>query len=82
VTFRRKGGFRVRGLRHGEAVGLRDADVDLEHGDVVISQQITTVGWTPVTKKVNAMPGTAPSSWTTAPARPYGPTGPAAPAGN
>lgn len=46
-----------RGLRRGEAVGLRDADTDLDHGTVVISQQITTVGWTPVTKKVKSDAG-------------------------
>jgi integrase len=46
-----------RGLRRGEAVGLRDADVDLDTGTMVISQQITTVGWTPVTKKVKSDAG-------------------------
>jgi integrase len=46
-----------RGLRRGEAVGLRDADVDLDTGTVVISQQITTVGWTPIVKKVKSDAG-------------------------
>jgi integrase len=39
-----------RGLRRGEAVGLRDADIDLDAGFTVISQQITNVGYTAVTK--------------------------------
>ncbi len=46
-----------RGLRRGEAVGLRDADVDLDTGAITIAQQITTVGWTPVTKKVKSDAG-------------------------
>jgi integrase len=46
-----------RGLRRGEAVGLRDADVDLDTGTLVVSQQITTVGWTPVTKRVKSDAG-------------------------
>jgi integrase len=41
-----------RGLRRGEAVGLRDADLDLNTGFAAISQQITTVGYTPVTKQL------------------------------
>jgi integrase len=46
-----------RGLRRGEAVGLRDADVDLDTGSITVSQQITTIGWTPVTKKVKSEAG-------------------------
>jgi integrase len=46
-----------RGLRRGEAIGLRDADVDLDTASVVISQQITTVGWTPIIKKVKSDAG-------------------------
>jgi hypothetical protein len=37
-----------RGLRRGEAVGLRDLDT----GAFIIRQQITTVGYTPITKDV------------------------------
>jgi integrase len=33
-----------RGLRRGEACGLRDHDVDLDAGYLNINQQITTVG--------------------------------------
>ncbi len=33
-----------RGLRRGEAVGLRDLDVDLDTGVFIIRQQITTIG--------------------------------------
>ncbi|MCW6004617.1 site-specific integrase [Micromonospora sp. CPCC 205371] len=33
-----------RGLRRGEAVGLRDADTHLEHAEITISQQVTTAG--------------------------------------
>ncbi|GAA5200772.1 tyrosine-type recombinase/integrase [Rugosimonospora acidiphila] len=46
-----------RGLRRGEAVGLRDADVDLDTGIAVISQQITTLGYAPVTKRVKSEAG-------------------------
>ncbi|GAA4595740.1 integrase [Actinoplanes octamycinicus] len=46
-----------RGLRRGEAIGLRDLDVDLDVGAAVISQQITTVGYQPVTKKVKSEAG-------------------------
>jgi hypothetical protein len=44
-----------RGLRRGEAIGLRDLDLDT--GTAVISQQITTVGYQPVTKKVKSEAG-------------------------
>jgi integrase len=46
-----------RGLRRGEAVGLRDADVDLDTGTIVIAQQITTVGNRPVIKGVKSDAG-------------------------
>ncbi|MGK5680166.1 site-specific integrase [Actinoplanes sp. URMC 104] len=46
-----------RGLRRGEAIGLRDLDVDLELGTAVISQQITTDGYQPITKKVKTEAG-------------------------
>ena len=34
-----------RGLRRGEAVGLPWANLDLEHGQVVIASQIVQIGW-------------------------------------
>jgi integrase len=46
-----------RGLRRGEACGLREADVDLDNQLVVISQQITTLGYTPIIKKVKSEAG-------------------------
>ena len=46
-----------RGLRRGKAIGLRDLDLDLDTGTAVISQQITTVGYQPVTKKVKTEAG-------------------------
>ena len=46
-----------RGLRRGEAVGLRDADIDLDTGVAVISQQITTLGYTAITKRVKSEAG-------------------------
>jgi integrase len=46
-----------RGLRRGEAVGLRDADVDLDTGTITISQQITTLDGHPITKKVKSDAG-------------------------
>jgi integrase len=46
-----------RGLRRGEAVGLSDADTDLDTGSIVIRQQITTVGYTPITKRVKSDAG-------------------------
>jgi integrase len=41
-----------RGLRRGEACGLRDQDVDLEHGQIAIAQSITTVGYQIVVQPV------------------------------
>ena len=46
-----------RGLRRGEACGLRDHDVDLDAGYVNIIQQITTVGYTPVVRPVKSDAG-------------------------
>ncbi len=46
-----------RGLRRGEACGLRDIDVDLDAGAATIAEQITTVGYTPVTKAVKSDAG-------------------------
>ncbi|MEV6491569.1 tyrosine-type recombinase/integrase [Actinoplanes sp. NPDC051633] len=46
-----------RGLRRGEAVGLRDADVDLDTGSITIAQQITTLDGQPITKKVKSDAG-------------------------
>ncbi|WP_430791291.1 tyrosine-type recombinase/integrase [Actinoplanes sp. G11-F43] len=43
-----------RGLRRGEAIGLRDYDVDLNEAYLSIVQQITTVGYAPVTRKVKS----------------------------
>ncbi|MFD0975047.1 tyrosine-type recombinase/integrase [Plantactinospora endophytica] len=41
-----------RGLRRGEAVGLPDANIDLDTATVVVAQQITTCGHTPITKDI------------------------------
>jgi integrase len=49
-----------RGLRRGEAVGLRDTDIDLDTAVATISQQITTLGYTPVTKIVKSDAGDRP----------------------
>jgi integrase len=46
-----------RGLRRGEAVGLPEANIDLDTATAVISQQITTVAYKPVTKKVKSEAG-------------------------
>src|SRR3954452_22106655 len=46
-----------RGLRRGEAVGLRNADVDLDTGTITITQQITTLDGRPITKKVKSDAG-------------------------
>lgn len=46
-----------RGLRRGEALGLRNADVDLDTGIVMIRQQLTTIGYLPVIKKVKSEAG-------------------------
>lgn len=42
-----------RGLRRGEAVGLRDIDVDLDHAEeLTIAQQIIPVDHTPITTRL------------------------------
>src|SRR5262245_25102567 len=46
-----------RGLRRGEACGLRDHDVDLEAGYLSVVQQITTVGHTPIVRPVKSDAG-------------------------
>jgi integrase len=46
-----------RGLRRGEACGLRDDDVDLDNAHLTVVQQITTVGYTPVVKHVKSRAG-------------------------
>jgi integrase len=46
-----------RGLRRGEACGLRDHDVDLDAGYLSIVQQITTVGYTSVVRPVKSDAG-------------------------
>jgi integrase len=46
-----------RGLRRGEACGLRDTDVDLDDGHLTVTQQITTVGYKPIVKDVKSGAG-------------------------
>ncbi|MGI5214874.1 tyrosine-type recombinase/integrase [Plantactinospora sp. CA-290183] len=46
-----------RGLRRGEAVGLPDTAVDLDTALIGISQQVATLGYTPVTKAVKSDAG-------------------------
>lgn len=46
-----------RGLRRGEALGLRESDVDLEGRTATITQQLTTVGYRPVIKIVKSYAG-------------------------
>ncbi len=46
-----------RALRRGEACGLREEDVDLDNAHLTIIQQITTVGYRPVTKDVKTDAG-------------------------
>ncbi|MFC0532105.1 tyrosine-type recombinase/integrase [Phytohabitans kaempferiae] len=46
-----------RGLRRGEAVGLPDTNVDLDNALLRITQQLTTVGYTPVIKDVKSESG-------------------------
>ncbi len=46
-----------RGLRRGEACGLRDEDVDLDHAHLTVAQQITTVQYRPITKPVKTDAG-------------------------
>jgi integrase len=46
-----------RALRRGEACGLRDHDIDLGEAYLTVVQQITTVGYVPVVKKVKSDAG-------------------------
>jgi integrase len=46
-----------RGLRRGEAVGLPDANVDLDNAVAAISQQMATLGYTPLVKDVKSDSG-------------------------
>ena len=46
-----------RGLRRGEAIGLRDRDVDLDAGMLTFSEQVTTVGYRRIRKKVKSDAG-------------------------
>jgi integrase len=46
-----------RGLRRGEACGLREVDADLDNAHATIVQQITTVGYRAVTKPVKTDAG-------------------------
>jgi integrase len=46
-----------RGLRRGEAVGLRDHEVDLDAGYLTVVQQITTVGYAPIVREVKSRAG-------------------------
>jgi integrase len=46
-----------RGLRRGEACGLRDTDVDLDAAHLTIAQQITTVGYKPIVTTVKSDAG-------------------------
>jgi integrase len=46
-----------RGLRRGEALGLRENDVDLAGRTATIAQQLTTVGYEPVLKIVKSYAG-------------------------
>ena len=46
-----------RGLRRGEACGIRDTDLDLDNAVATISQQVTTIGYRAITKKVKSEAG-------------------------
>lgn len=46
-----------RGLRRGEAVGLPDSGVDLDDALLTISQQLATLGYTPMVKDVKTQSG-------------------------
>jgi integrase len=46
-----------RGLRRGEAIGLRELDVDLDAGELAIVQQITPVNYTPITTSLKTDAG-------------------------
>ncbi|GAA0898488.1 hypothetical protein GCM10009558_087710 [Virgisporangium aurantiacum] len=49
-----------RALRRGEAVGLRDYEVELDDAHLTVSQQITSVGYKPITKRVKSRAGERP----------------------
>jgi integrase len=46
-----------RGLRRGEACGLREHDVDLDAGHASIIEQITTVGYMAIARPVKSDAG-------------------------
>jgi len=46
-----------RGLRRGEACGIREIDIDLDAATATIAQQIATVNYTPVIKQVKSDAG-------------------------
>ena len=46
-----------RGLRRGEAVGLRNPDVDLDTGTLNIAEQVTTLGYQAIRKHVKSDAG-------------------------
>jgi integrase len=46
-----------RGLRRGEACGLRDHDVDLDIGCLTVVEQITSVGYQAITRDVKSRAG-------------------------
>jgi integrase len=46
-----------RGLRRGEACGLRRCDLDLSRARLTVANQITQHGWTPVQKKPKSRAG-------------------------
>jgi integrase len=46
-----------RGVRRGEACGLREHDVDLDAGYVTVVQQITSVGYKPILRQVKSLAG-------------------------
>ncbi|MEV6927047.1 tyrosine-type recombinase/integrase [Dactylosporangium sp. NPDC051485] len=46
-----------RGLRRGETVGLRDFDVELDDAHLTVAQQIASIGYRPVTKRVKSGAG-------------------------
>lgn len=46
-----------RGLRRGEAIGLRDFDVDLDDAHLTVAEQITAVGYVPIAKDVKSDAG-------------------------
>lgn len=47
----------LRGLRRGEACGLRRIDLDLSRNQLTVANRITQHGWTPVQKKPKSRSG-------------------------